>query len=94
MKLVVGLGNPTLEYNNTRHNVGFMFLDKYYSDFKLNKKFNAKDKLISIEDEKVILVKPETFMNNSGMAVGQFAKYYNTASRKKSALAKKLNAVK
>lgn len=76
MKLVVGLGNPTEEYNNTRHNVGFMFLDKYYSQFKLSKKFKAMDKTISIDNEKVILVKPETFMNNSGESIILYKNYY------------------
>ena len=61
MKLVVGLGNPGEEYSKTRHNVGYMFLDKYYSDFSLNKKFKAMELNIKVGDENVILIKPITF---------------------------------
>ncbi len=76
MKIVVGLGNPGLEYQNTRHNIGFMVLDKMISDFKFDKKFNA---LIS-KTESVIYVKPQTYMNLSGQAVAKIAHFYNIAS--------------
>ena len=80
MKLVVGLGNPTSEYNNTRHNTGFIFLDAYLKQkgLELNKKkFNS----LYIETtnkygEKVIFVEPQTYMNLSGEAVGSFSNYY------------------
>ena len=72
MKLVVGLGNPGKEYVNTRHNVGFMFLDSLYSDFKLNKKFNALECLIG----DTIIIKPLSYMNLSGEAVLKYVNYY------------------
>lgn len=76
MKLVVGLGNPGEEYSKTRHNVGYMFLDKYYSDFNLNKKFKAMELNIKVGDENVILIKPITFMNSSGDAIILYKNYY------------------
>jgi len=52
MKLVVGLGNPGKEYNNTRHNIGFMYLDYIFGDnFTLNKKFNAMEYETNINGE-------------------------------------------
>lgn len=67
MIILIGLGNPGEKFNNTRHNVGFMAVDKFakinnFPDFKLDKKLNA---LIS-KNENVLLVKPQTFMNDSG----------------------------
>lgn len=76
MKLVVGLGNPGEEYSKTRHNVGYMFLDKYYSDFTLNKKFKAMELNTKIGDENVILIKPITYMNSSGDSIGLYKNYY------------------
>jgi len=70
MNIIIGLGNPGTKFNNTRHNVGFMAIDKFagknsFPAFSLDKKANA---LVS-ENNKIILVKPETFMNDSGKAV-------------------------
>ena len=79
MKLIVGLGNPGLKYESTRHNAGFMALD-YYADkkgFEIKKLF--KKALIGeqiINGEKVIFVKPQTFMNLSGDSVLSLADYY------------------
>jgi len=79
MKLIVGLGNPGREYENTRHNVGFQLLD-FIADKKgleFNKeKFNAKYCEISIDGEKVILIKPLSFMNLSGGVVAKFVTFY------------------
>ncbi len=77
MKLIVGLGNPGKEYENTRHNVGFMVLDSFLTDFTLEKKFQALLKTCNIEGEKCLFVKPLTYMNESGLSVGKIAKYYN-----------------
>jgi PTH1 family peptidyl-tRNA hydrolase len=71
MKLIVGLGNPGKEYEKTRHNIGFRILNEMAGGFKFEKKFNAE-----IKKEKLIFAKPQTFMNNSGVAVAAIAKFY------------------
>lgn len=84
MKLIVGLGNPGKRYEKTRHNVGFMVLDKLHDELRssginewnLNKKFNAYISGCTIHGEKIILAKPLTFMNRSGETVGLIAHYY------------------
>ena len=77
MKLVVGLGNPGKEYDKTRHNIGFMVLDDYLGNVKWSTKFNALYYECVINQEKVLFVKPLTYMNNSGKAVGEFVRYFN-----------------
>ncbi len=77
MKLVIGLGNPGGKYDGTRHNVGFEILDKIqktwdFPEFNFEGKFKAK---ISKERD-IILVKPVTFMNLSGEAVGSLMDFY------------------
>lgn len=78
MKLVVGLGNPGREYNNTRHNIGYMFLDYITSnaEFNINRKFNAMEYETNIDGEKVLFIKPLTFMNLSGEAVIKYVNFY------------------
>lgn len=81
MKIIIGLGNPGAEYQNTRHNAGFMLADfikeKYgFPDFVFNKKFNADVTEEKIEGKKIILLKPQTFMNNSGEAVIKAARFF------------------
>lgn len=80
MKLVVGLGNIGREYENTRHNMGFMFVDRYLKDKNITDKFKEKFKAMYIEtkinNEKVIFIKPMTYMNNSGLAVKAFVDFY------------------
>ena len=78
MKLVVGLGNPGEEYNKTRHNIGFMFLDYVTNgnDFVLNKKFKAMELETTINNQKVLFVKPLTYMNLSGETVLKYVNYY------------------
>ena len=79
MKLIVGLGNPGFVYNNTRHNVGFMIID-YYADkygIKINKqKFNGLYQELLINGEKVILLKPQLYMNLSGEVVRKFVDFF------------------
>ncbi len=77
--IIVGLGNPGEKFRNTRHNVGFMAVDLFaeknnFPEFKLQKKFNALVSEGIIADQKVILAKPQTFMNNSGKAVREILK--------------------
>ncbi len=76
MKLVVGLGNPGKEYAKTRHNVGYMFLDKYYSGFTLNKRFKAMELNTKIMNDNVILIKPITYMNSSGDSLILYKNFY------------------
>ena len=81
MKLIVGLGNPGSEYENTRHNVGFSFLD-YYLKFKKysvnwKKDFNGEYFSTTIEGEKVFFLKPLTYMNLSGECISKFMNYYH-----------------
>lgn len=77
MKLIVGLGNPDKEYDKTRHNVGFMVIDNYLGSVNWSNKFNALYCEKVINGEKIIFVKPITYMNNSGNAVGEFVRYFN-----------------
>ena len=79
MKLIVGLGNPGLKYENTRHNCGFMVLDKLARDLNVDINQNKFKSLISVfkyKDEQVILMKPQTYMNLSGEAVVLAVNYY------------------
>ncbi len=81
MILIVGLGNPGDQYKKTRHNVGFMILDKLkesidFPDFELSKKYNSLISQGIIFEKEVILLKPLTFMNESGKAVEAIASYF------------------
>lgn len=79
MKLIVGLGNPGKEYENTRHNIGFMFLNRYASSkgFLIDKKkFNGLYTKQKINGEEVIFLKPQSFMNLSGGVVFSFVNYF------------------
>ncbi len=79
MKLIVGLGNPDREYENTRHNTGFLVLDKVAKELKCEltmNKFQALIALIKVDEEKVMLMKPLTYMNNSGVAVKMACDFY------------------
>jgi PTH1 family peptidyl-tRNA hydrolase len=79
MKLIVGLGNPEKKYENTRHNCGFRAIDFYAAKNNLvfKNKYNSLYSEQIINNEKVIFVKPQTYMNLSGNAVRQFVKFYN-----------------
>lgn len=79
MKLIVGLGNPGKEYDNTRHNIGFYMIDKYLntkglSNFK--SKFNGIYLDTNINGEKVIFLKPQSYINLSGEVVRKFVDFY------------------
>ena len=77
--LLVCLGNPGDKYENTRHNVGFMVADEVAErqHAPIQKlKFKALTNLLTISGEKVLLMKPQTYMNNSGEAVAPAAKFY------------------
>ncbi len=90
MKLIVGLGNPGVKYEKTRHNLGFMVIDRFLKDFEPiaktywqdEKKFKSDIAELEWQPkagelEKVILVKPKTYMNNSGLAVSLISQYFH-----------------
>lgn len=89
MKLIVGLGNPGEKYENTRHNLGFRVVDQFVHDFEPVEKTvwkgndSLKSSIVDLEWkpkegqlERVIVVLPQTYMNNSGMAVSLVSSYY------------------
>lgn len=81
MKIIIGLGNPGKEYAATRHNMGFMAIDRLADKYGIDI-IDLKHKGICgkgmIEGEKVMLVKPQTYMNNSGECVRELMDYYKT----------------
>ena len=80
MKLIVGLGNPGREYENTRHNVGFMVLDAYAKKKGVSfskEKFQGLYTDFYQNGEKIILLKPQTYMNLSGESVFQFVQFFS-----------------
>jgi len=83
MLVVVGLGNPGDTYRNNRHNIGFMAVDEIHRHFSFgpwSKKFQALVAEAVVASEKVLLVKPQTYMNLSGQSVGEIIRFYKVAS--------------
>ncbi|MFH0814613.1 MAG: aminoacyl-tRNA hydrolase [Candidatus Falkowbacteria bacterium] len=93
MTLIIGLGNPTKQYEKTRHNAGWMFVDFFreeaktdfnFGDWTENKKFSALicegNVVVGAASEKIILAKPTTFMNESGRAIGLLNDFYKNAT--------------
>ena len=79
MKLIVGLGNPGHEYENTRHNVGFKTIDKYASILGVSitkSKFNGLYVETMTQNEKIILLKPQSYINLSGEVIRKFVDFY------------------
>ena len=79
MKLIIGLGNPGSEYLNSRHNVGFMALDNLSAHYLFEDwrtKLSGLFATTSLGSEKIILVKPQTFMNLSGSCVAKFKQFF------------------
>lgn len=79
MKLIVGLGNPGREYDKTRHNIGFDIIDMLAEDMGINsfrEKFQGLIGETTIDDEKVFLLKPQTYMNLSGNSIKEVIKFY------------------
>ncbi len=77
--IIVGLGNPGKQYDKTRHNVGFNAIDYMADKYAINlkkMKFSSLNEKCTICGKNVLLVKPQTFMNNSGEAVGAIARFY------------------
>ena len=98
MKLIIGLGNPGKKYQNTRNNLGFLVIEKLrqyfqeknytsseiknFSSFKFEKRFNAEIASYVIKNEKVLLIMPQTFMNNSGEAILKLVQFYKLNPQK------------
>ena len=79
MKMIVGLGNPGKEYENTRHNIGFMMIDEYARKYHITSfktKFNGLYAKIYRNGEYFILLKPLSYMNLSGTVVKRFASFF------------------
>lgn len=81
--IIIGLGNPGDKYKKTRHNIGFRAVDEFikennFPEFKLSQKFNSMISEGIFKDKKVILAKPQTFMNKSGEAVRLLIDFYKT----------------
>ena len=81
MKIIVGLGNPGQQYEDTRHNIGFAIIDKIrekfeFPEFKSNKRFQAEISKNAIDLKEALLVKPQTFMNLSGESVQAILDFY------------------
>ena len=85
MKLIIGLGNPGKEYENTRHNTGFMVLDRLSEKLNIEmtqNKFKGLYGKSKYKGEDVILLKPQTFMNLSGESVREIVDFYNIEPEK------------
>jgi peptidyl-tRNA hydrolase, PTH1 family len=84
IKLIVGLGNPGRQYEKTRHNAGFLFLDRLASEmacvWRSEPKFHGLFAECSLATSKVMLLKPDTFMNRSGLSVGKVVNFYKLVS--------------
>jgi len=87
MLLIVGLGNPGKKYEKTRHNIGFMVLDRLIKDlryrtsqekssFSFNQNLQSAISIVKLNNQKIILAKPQTYMNLSGKAVKKLLSYY------------------
>jgi PTH1 family peptidyl-tRNA hydrolase len=79
MMLVVGLGNPGAEYANTKHNFGFWVVDQLAQKRSLKYKSGKGDYLYAKSGD-LILAKPTTYMNNSGIAVGEICRYFDVST--------------
>jgi len=80
LKVIVGLGNPGPKYTETRHNAGFWFIDevarKYAAMLRPDKKFHGEVAKMTLQGKDIWLLKPDTFMNRSGLAVHSLLSFY------------------
>ncbi len=78
IKLIIGLGNPGEQFTNTRHNIGFKFINAILKHYDVPKKVSLKSHLyqINVKNESILLIKPQTFMNLSGQATQAVMHYY------------------
>lgn len=83
MKLIVGLGNPGKKYSSTRHNLGFLVIDRIAAQTGISVGKQLCDALVgegTVDGEKIVLVKPQIFMNRSGLAVAQLGREYGVGA--------------
>lgn len=81
MKIILGIGNPGKEYEETRHNTGFLVIDNILKktkkeNLKFKNKFNAEYLKTNINDKEIIFIKPKTYVNNSGESLIQYVNYF------------------
>ncbi len=80
LKVIVGLGNPGPKYTETRHNAGFWFVEevarKYGATFRQEKKFHGEVAKVNVQGKDIWLLKPDTFMNRSGLATNSLLSFY------------------
>ena len=86
MKIIVGLGNPGIKYQGTRHNAGFLAVDDFLKSLDANinpscTKFNSELVEANLREEKIFFIKPTTFMNNSGQAVSEIVNFYKANAK-------------
>ncbi len=82
IRLIAGLGNPGARYARSRHNIGFMIADRFAKEHEvrsLRRRFNAEVAEGEVAGKRVMVIKPQTFMNSSGDAVAKVAKFYKIA---------------
>ena len=78
MQVIIGLGNPGSEYDGTRHNIGFAVVDAIAEQYKLKFQVGKGDYWLAVgKEEKFLLVKPTTYMNNSGIAVNEILRQFD-----------------
>ena len=81
MKIIFAQGNPGSKYDKTRHNIGFYVIDKFADSQSANwlekPKFNAMIAELSVDDEKILLIKPNTFYNDTGLCMRKLIDFYN-----------------
>jgi peptidyl-tRNA hydrolase, PTH1 family len=84
LRLIVGLGNPGPEHQATRHNAGFWFVDllarRHGGEFRDYRKYSGETARISIGGEEIVLLKPTTYMNRSGLSIRQVSDFYKIAA--------------
>src|ERR1700721_2068010 len=80
LRIIVGLGNPGPEHQVTRHNAGFWFVDllarRHGGEFRDYRKYSGETAKISIEHNELVLLKPTTYMNRSGLSIRQLSDFY------------------
>jgi len=84
LRLIVGLGNPGPEHQSTRHNAGFWFVDllaqRHGGEFRDYRKYSGETARVSIGGEEIVLLKPTTYMNRSGLSIRQVSDFYKIAA--------------